>query len=118
MSSKPTLDATPYSVMKWTVQIVLPSIATLYFALASTWNLPFSGEIVATITAFTTFLGVVLGVSTYNYHHSDEKYDGVMKIHEGAGKDVYSLELGGDPEGLPTKKEIVFKVQNEPGAQN
>lgn len=57
-----------YDVLKKIAQIWLPAIATLYFALAEIWGLPYSNEIVGTITAVDAFLGVVLGISTENYN--------------------------------------------------
>ena len=48
--------------------VVLPAIGTMYFALAGIWGLPYGEQIVGTITAIDTFLGVVLGVSTANYN--------------------------------------------------
>jgi len=53
--------------LKWIAQILLPAIGTLYFALASIWNLPYAEQIVGTITAIDTFLGVLLGISTNAY---------------------------------------------------
>ena len=47
---------------------VLPALGTLYFALAGIWNLPMGEEIVGTITALDTFLGVLLGISAVKYH--------------------------------------------------
>lgn len=57
-----------YDVLKWIAQIVLPAIATLYFALASIWGLPYGEQIVGTITAIDAFLGAILGVSTISYN--------------------------------------------------
>lgn len=57
-----------YDSFKWLVQIVLPACATLYFALAGIWGFPYGEQVVGTIAALTTFLGVVLGISTYNYN--------------------------------------------------
>lgn len=57
-----------YDILKWIAQIVLPALGVLYFALAGIWGLPFGEEIVGTITAVDTFLGVVLGISTANYN--------------------------------------------------
>lgn len=57
-----------YNVLKWIAQYLLPALGTLYFALASIWGLPFGEEIVGTITAIDTFLGVILGISTYQYN--------------------------------------------------
>lgn len=57
-----------YDIIKWIVVIVLPSIGTLYFALASIWGLPYGEEIVGTITAIDTFLGAVMMISTAQYN--------------------------------------------------
>ena len=57
-----------YEVLKWVAQYLLPALGTLYFALAGTWNLPYGEEVVGTITAVDTFLGVVLGISTAQYN--------------------------------------------------
>ena len=56
-----------YDVLKWIAQIFLPAVGTLYFALASVWGLPYSEQIVGTITAVDTFLGVLLGISSAKY---------------------------------------------------
>lgn len=56
-----------YDVLKWTAQMLLPAIGTLYFALAGIWGFPYGEEIVGTITAVDTFLGVLLGISSMNY---------------------------------------------------
>lgn len=57
-----------YDVLKWVAQYLLPALGTLYFALAGTWDLPYGEEVVGTITAIDTFLGVVLGISTVQYN--------------------------------------------------
>lgn len=57
-----------YDILKWIAQMLLPALGTLYFALAGIWGLPFGEEIVGTITAVDTFLGIVLGISTINYN--------------------------------------------------
>ena len=57
-----------YDALKFTAQILLPAIATLYFTLASIWGLPYAEQIVGTITAVDTFLGVVLKISTDQYN--------------------------------------------------
>lgn len=57
-----------YDALKWIAQYLLPAIGTLYFALASIWGLPYGEQIVGTITAIDTFLGVTLGISTVKYN--------------------------------------------------
>jgi hypothetical protein len=57
-----------YDVLKWITVIALPATATLYFTVSSIWGLPYTEEIVGTITAVITFLGVLLGISTLQYN--------------------------------------------------
>lgn len=57
-----------YDILKWIALYLLPAIGTLYFALASVWGLPYGEQIVGTVTAVDTFLGVILGISTANYN--------------------------------------------------
>lgn len=57
-----------YDILKWIAQYLLPATGTLYFALAGIWGLPYGEEIVGTITAIDTFLGVLLGIASANYH--------------------------------------------------
>lgn len=56
-----------YDVLKWIAMVFLPALATLYFALAGIWGFPYGEEVVGTITAVDTFLGVLLGISAAQY---------------------------------------------------
>lgn len=56
-----------YDILKWIAQILLPALGTLYFALAQIWGFPYAEQIVGTITAIDTFLGILLGISTVHY---------------------------------------------------
>lgn len=57
-----------YDRLKFVAQILLPALGTLYFALAGIWGFPYGEQIVGTITAVDTFLGALLGISTYQYN--------------------------------------------------
>ena len=57
-----------YDVLKLIAMYLLPALGTLYFALAGIWGLPYGEQIVGTITAIDTFLGVILGISTSQYN--------------------------------------------------
>lgn len=63
-----------YNVLKWIAQLFLPAAATLYFALANIWGLPYGEEIVGTITAVDAFLGVILGISSKVYYNDLSNY--------------------------------------------
>lgn len=62
-----------YDILKWIAMYLLPALGTLYFALAGIWGFPYGEEIVGTITALDTFLGVILGISTASYHKGQQQ---------------------------------------------
>ena len=57
-----------YDVLKWIAMYLLPAVGTLYFALPGIWGFPYGEQVVGTITAVDTFLGVILGISTATYN--------------------------------------------------
>ena len=62
-----------YDVLKWLLIIVVPAFITLFSFLAQAWNWDIPVEaIVGTISAVATFIGVCVGISTYNYNKSKE----------------------------------------------
>ena len=61
-----------YDMLKWIAQYLLPALATLYFGLEGIWGLPYGEQVVGTITAIDTFLGVMLGISTAQYNKSNK----------------------------------------------
>jgi hypothetical protein len=88
----------------------LPALGTLYFALAAIWGLPHAQEVVGSITAFDTFLGVGLHLSSYSYK-SNASTDGQLVVDKSdPAKDVYSLELTTPPEKMATQSSITLKV--------
>jgi hypothetical protein len=56
-----------YDILKWVAMYLLPALGTLYFALAGIWGFPYGEEVVGTLTAIDTFLGVILGISSAQY---------------------------------------------------
>lgn len=62
-----------YDILKFIAQVVLPALGTLYFALAGIWGWPMGEQVVGTITAVDTFLGVLLGISTSRYNKTETK---------------------------------------------
>ena len=57
-----------YDILKYVAQIALPALGAFYFAISQIWGLPYGEQIVGTIAAVDTLLGVLLGISTYNYN--------------------------------------------------
>jgi hypothetical protein len=100
-----------YDILKFVVQIGLPAFATFYFTLASIWQLPSPEKIVGTTVAVTTFLGVLLRITSRSYNDSNGQYDGALNISEREdGVKVYSLDLNIDASLLDGKKNVSFKV--------
>lgn len=62
-----------YDILKYTAQIMLPAVGTLYFALSQIWGLSNGEEIVGTVTAIDAFLGALLGISTMSYNREIEE---------------------------------------------
>lgn len=100
-----------YDVLKYIAQIVLPAVATLYFALSEIWGLPNGAEVVGSIVALDAFLGILLGISTASYNKSDQKYIGTIDIHEDEVSKTFSLNMNEDPYDLEKRKEVIFKVE-------
>lgn len=70
------LDNKIYDVLKWIALIALPALATLISVILPLWNIVDEGTttaIVGTITAVSTFLGTLLGVSTMKYRKIDKE---------------------------------------------
>lgn len=100
-----------YNWLKFAALIVLPALGTLYFTLAGIWNLPKAEEIVGTIVAIDTFLGVLLHISTKSYNNSDSKFDGSIDvIHIDKTKKTFVLNLDKEPGEIESADKITFKV--------
>lgn len=57
-----------YDILKWIAQYLLPASGTLYFALSGIWGLPYGEQVVGSIAAINTFLGVILGIKIGRAH--------------------------------------------------
>lgn len=61
-----------YDLLKFIASILLPLLTTLYVALADIWKWGFTKEIVATVTAFITFINGLLAYSSIEYSKRKE----------------------------------------------
>lgn len=68
-----TLSNKVYNVLKWLIMIVSPAFIGLLTALTGAWgwDIPLE-QIITTISAVTTFIGIVIGISTVNYNKNNE----------------------------------------------
>jgi hypothetical protein len=103
-----------YDVLKFIAQIALPGAGTLYVALSGLWDLPNADEVVGTVVAVDTFLGLLLGLSAQQYNNSDDAYDGDVIVHDTEEGKALALDLNVQPDKLLDKKSITFKVKPAP----
>lgn len=64
-----------YDILKNLAQTILPALGTLYYAIAEIWGFSFGEQVVATILAIDTFLGVVLKMSSTKYYANLKEND-------------------------------------------
>lgn len=101
-----------YNLVKKLVQIVLPAFASFYFGLAGIWDLPEPDKVVGTIALLTTFLGIILGISSAQYTASGKGIDGRLVVQPSeSGPVVQAVSYDGTAEDLAGKKTITLKVQ-------
>lgn len=94
-----------YDIVKYIAQYALPALGTLYFALASIWGLPYGEQVVGTVTAVDTFLGVLLGISSANYSG-----DGTLTV-DPTDDTNSSFELNKQLSDFAGQKAAHFKVE-------
>lgn len=104
-----------YDFVKKLVQVIIPAGGSLYFALSKIWGLPHGEDVVGSLMAVATFLGVVLGISSAQYTASGAAYQGhitVQPTSEGVNK-VTALHFDGEPKDLEGKKVMSFKIHHQ-----
>lgn len=111
--TSPFFSSKVYDRLKEFALIWLPGLGTLYFTVASIWNLPNAAEVVGTITAIDTFLGLILHVSIKTYNKSDKKYDGDIKVVPNEDGTQVVLGLDDLQSSIADKSELTLKVIRE-----
>lgn len=65
-----------YTILKYLCQVALPALGGLYFGLAQLWNLPYAEQIVGTCSCVAAFIGILIGISSYNYYKGNDNDKG------------------------------------------
>lgn len=99
-----------YDFLKNVVLVVLPGLASLYAGLAELWKLPNVTGVVASITLVTTFLGLILKVSTRKYNNTENAPDGDLFVSEVDGEKYLSLGANRSIDEISTKETVMLKV--------
>lgn len=71
------IDNKTYNYLKWIVVVLLPALGTLIGTVGTGLNWEYTQITLVIITAVTTFLGALIGVSTIGYNNAqnnDAKY--------------------------------------------
>lgn len=111
----PMLSDSAYNVVKKSATIVFPALSALYIALAQIWHFGHVDQVVGTLTALNTFLGVLIQLSKKSYYASSAPYVGEIQVKSEGTKKVFSLVVDGDPEDLENMTSANFKVNSETG---
>ena len=105
-----------YDKLKFTVQVVLPGIGTLYAALAGFWGFPHAQEVVGSIAALALFLGLLLGQSAKNFVAppvTGTPVGGFVVGKTEDGKTYFRLDLDEDPQNFISDDVVSFHVNRE-----
>lgn len=108
-----TLSNKTYDTLKWVAQILLPALGGLYFAFSDLWNLPKTAEVVGSIAAIDTFLGVLLGITASGYKKLNEPNGGTIQmtgVDPHTGMPDLALTLSQLPADLLAKKTVTLHV--------
>lgn len=117
----PNLPQAVYDWLKDAVAIYIPAFATFYLTLGQIWGLPGGNSVVATATAVTTFLGLVLKVNSARHQaeveavenaRSDALADAVVGGIQISADGQYHLHLDKAVEEFNTGDFVLFSVMD------
>lgn len=57
-----------YEILKWVSCIVLPALTTLYGVIGTTFEIPYTQQVLMIMPAISTFIGSLIGISTAKYY--------------------------------------------------
>lgn len=102
-----------YDKLKFIAQIILPALATLCLAVGGIWDLPYTNQVVGTITSIDLFLGTVLKLSSNAYYKSGANFDGDVNVREDEEGNHVQFAFNEPPEIVvddPGKHSMEFKI--------
>jgi hypothetical protein len=110
---KSVLSHSLYDKLKFVAQILLPGLATLWATIGTIWGLSNTTELVATITAFDTFLGFALQLSSRRYYKNGANFDGDVIVTPEDGGNKVTFAFDKPPEDTvdePGRHSMEFKI--------
>ena len=61
-----------YDILKWITLVFLPALTTLTGVILNCFNVSCTDIVLTIMTAVTTFMGAVLGISNINYNNKSK----------------------------------------------
>lgn len=114
----PVLSNKLYDFLKFLAQVLLPAAGTAYAGIAALWGWGAVTQVVGTIVAVDTFLGVVLAFLTQQYNNSEAPYDGTAHVvtdpNSGLVQTTMILKNYENPAEVVQQDSMRFKVTNQP----
>ena len=102
-----------YDFLSSLVKYILPALGTLYFTLAQIWGLPYGEQVVGTIVAVTTALGIMIGISKKNYDNEPYQFDGEIIVDTDAdGNSDLTLAAGRPVDAMREKGVVIMNVRD------
>jgi uncharacterized protein YuzE len=107
-----TLPSKLYDFLKWIALVFLPGLAALYAALGSLWEFPAIVQVVGSVTAFDTFLGLLLKRSSSNYRPPEMMGDFIVKVDEHG--EAAGMKIEATKEFVPNEGDTIsFRVKRQ-----
>ena len=105
-----------YDQLNFLAKVVLPALATLYFALSQIWGFPKGEEVMGTITAVDVFLGALLVKLANNYAKNNEPAAGYLTQRgtDEFDRPVLGLTVTKEPADLLSNETVTFEVTDPP----
>lgn len=77
-----------YDLLLMIAQYIIPAVGTFFGALVTIWNIPYGEQILASLMALDTALGVLLGVSLKNWRADKTIPEPAIPSEEEMSKEV------------------------------
>jgi hypothetical protein len=108
------LSHTVYDRLKLFALIIFPAVGVFYASLAAIWGLPYATEVLSTIVAIDTFLGVIIKIGDVTYNASESKFDGRFWVDQTDRGTTVTPQFKADLPELAKQDQVTLKVQDVP----
>lgn len=97
-----------YDFLSRLVRYILPGLGTFYFTLSGIWDLPYAEQVVGTLAAVATLIGVLVGISKKRYQGEGEIF--VEEESPTTGGLTLSVDTANQLAEIKKAKQVTLKV--------